>query len=90
MDLHRLGNQLADPFSNMAAAGGDRPAVDLDESTLNMTDGPRPRRHDDYDEASDVAEDDDVESTTSNHIAGDTKDQGTVEDEKELPPYACA
>ena len=90
MDLRRFETQLADPVSTMAAAGGDRTAVDLDGSTLNITGGPRPRRHDDYDEASDLAEDDDVESTTSAPIGGDAKDQGKVEEEKELPPYACA
>lgn len=90
MDLPRMGNQLADPVSTMPAAGGDRTAVDLDESTLNMTGGPRPRRHDDDEEGSDAAEDDDVESTTSAHLAEGAKGEGNMEEEKELPQHACA
>lgn len=90
MDLPRFGNQLADPVSTMSATGGDRTVVDLDESTLNMTGGPRPRRHDDDDEGSDAVEYDDAESTASAPIADGAKGEGHMEEEKELPPHACA
>lgn len=89
MDLPRLGNQLADPVSTMPATGDDRAAADLDESNIYMG-GPSPRRHDDDDEGSDIAEDDDAESTASVPIAGGAKAQGKSEEEKELPQHACA
>lgn len=71
-------------------AGDDRATTDLEESTLNMSGAPRPRRHDDDDEGSDILGDDDAESTTSAHLGENTKGQGKVEEEKELPPHACA
>lgn len=89
MDFPRYGNQLADSSLNLGAPGDDRAAADLDESALNVS-GPRPRRHDDDDEGSELAEDDDLESTNSAPIAGNAKGQGKVEEEKELPPHACA
>lgn len=92
MDLTNLGTTIGEvaPAPAMPAIGDDKTPVDLDESTLNMKGGARPRRHDDDDEGSDMAEDDDAESTASAPIAGDAKGQGTVEEEKELPPHACA
>lgn len=71
----------------MAATGDEYPA-ELDESTLDMAGGPRPRRHDDDEEGSD--RDDDLESTTSAPVAGNSKAPGHLEEEKELPPHACA
>lgn len=90
MDVSQLENQLAGPASTLTAIGDNRAAVDLDESTHNMTGGPRPRQHDDDDEGSDIGEDDDLESTNSAPVAGSAKGQGKVEEEKELPPHACA
>lgn len=86
----RTEDHLTDPVSTLAATGDDRAAVDLDESTLNMTGGPRPRRHDDDDEGSDFGDDDDIESTNSAPLTGNAKGQSKVEEEKELPPHACA
>lgn len=73
----------------MAAATDDVTTGELEEAPLNMSGGPRPRRHDDDDEGSDNG-DDDAESTTSAPVAGDAKTQGNAEEEKELPPHACA
>ncbi|PLB36416.1 putative regulator of nonsense transcripts [Aspergillus candidus] len=61
----------------MAAIGDER--TELDDATFNMNRGPRPRRHDDDDEG-----------TASASIARRSKAQGDVEEEKELPPHACA
>ncbi|PKY08859.1 putative regulator of nonsense transcripts [Aspergillus campestris IBT 28561] len=61
----------------MAAIGDER--TELDEATFNMNRGPRPRRHDDDDEG-----------TASASLARRSKAQGDVEEEKELPPHACA
>ncbi|KAH8426216.1 putative regulator of nonsense transcripts [Aspergillus melleus] len=73
----------------MAAINDDVTTADLEETTLSMSGGPRPRRHDDDDEGSDNG-DDDAESTTSAQVAGDAKTPGNVDEEKELPPHACA
>jgi regulator of nonsense transcripts 1 len=74
----------------MAAIGDGRAPADLDETTLNMTGGPRPRRHDDEDDGSDNFGDDDVDSVTSAAVTGRRQNEGNYEEEKELPPHACA
>jgi regulator of nonsense transcripts 1 len=66
------------------AATGDEYTGEFDESVLG-----RPRRHDDDDDGSENG-DDDLESTTSAPAAGNMKNQGNLEEEKELPPHACA
>jgi hypothetical protein len=65
----------------MAALSDDLRELD------DITSGLRPRRHDDDDDGSD---NDDLESTTSAPVAGNTEHQGHAEEEKELPPHACA
>ena len=76
-------NQLASD-SYIGAVVDERTAADLDD--INLTH--RPRRHDDDDEGSDG--DDDAESTTSAQAAENPKSPGAIEEEKELPPHACA
>ena len=71
--------------SYIGAIVDDRNGADLDD--INLTH--RPRRHDDDDEGSDAG-DDDVESTTSAQAAENPKSPGALEEEKELPPHACA
>ena len=81
------------PISNkdpVATAFDNFSTLDPDESVLGLTGGLRPRRHDDEDEGSDIVEEDDLESTASAPTGGDLKKQSKVEDEKELPPHACA
>ncbi|THC93819.1 hypothetical protein EYZ11_006708 [Aspergillus tanneri] len=73
----------------MATTNDGMTPADFDETTFDLTGGHRPRRHDDDDEGSDNG-DDDVESTTSAPVAGNTKTQGDADEEKELPPHACA
>jgi regulator of nonsense transcripts 1 len=82
-----MGNHLV---SNSAAAinAVDGPSTaDPDESVLNLAKGPRRRRHDD--EGSDGLEEDDLESLASMQVDG-AKGPSQVEEEKELPPHACA
>lgn len=74
----------------MAAISDGRAPADLDETTLDMTGGPRPRRHDDDDDGSDNFGDDDVDSVTSAAVTGRRQNEGNLEEEKELPPHACA
>lgn len=74
----------------MATATDNASTLDPDESVLGMAGGPRPRKHDDEDEGSDIAEEDDSESVTSAQVGEHVKNQDKVEEEKELPPHACA
>ncbi|RDH38596.1 RNA helicase-domain-containing protein [Aspergillus welwitschiae] len=67
----------------MAALVDDRIPPEMDDAASQF----RPRRHDDDDDASG---DDDVESTTSAQAADNKNHQGHFEEEKELPPHACA
>lgn len=71
------------PYLIMAALGDDRIPPEMDDAASQF----RPRRHDDDDDASG---DDDVESTTSAQAADNKNHQGHFEEEKELPPHACA
>lgn len=79
----RPENHLASD-SYIGAVVDERNGADLDD--INLTH--RPRRHDDDDEGSDG--DDDAESTTSAQAAENPKSPGAIEEEKELPPHACA
>ena len=81
----RLENHLASD-SYIGARVDERTAADLDD--INLTH--RPRRHDDDDDEGSDAGDDDVESTTSAQAAENPKSPGAIEEEKELPPHACA
>lgn len=76
--------------SNSAAAinaNDDISTLDPDESILSLAKGPRRRQHDDDD--SEAGEDDDAESLSSMAVDGH-KRAGLPEEEKELPPHACA
>lgn len=76
--------------SNSAAAinaTDDASTADPDESVLNLAKAPRRRQHDD--DVSECLEDDDLESLASMQVDGG-KGPVKVEEEKELPPHACA
>lgn len=93
-----LGNHLISDSASAINAGDDLSAIDPDESLLdgeygrgNLTGGPRRRRHDDEDEGTDVYDEDDAESTLSVAAEGQKAIQDVKpEEEKELPPHACA
>ena len=96
-----LGNHLISDSASTINAGDDLSTIDPDESILdreygkgNLSGGPRRRRHDDDDEgteALDDDEDDDVESMVSMPVDGlNGKPLLRPEEEKELPPHACA
>ena len=76
--------------SNSAAAinaNDDVSTMDPDESILSLAKGPRRRQHDEDD--SEGVEDDETESLASAAVDG-KKPTDQVEEEKELPPHACA
>ncbi|KAL2220776.1 hypothetical protein M432DRAFT_239572 [Thermoascus aurantiacus ATCC 26904] len=83
--FNHMGNHLVSDSG--PTAGDDTSTVDPDENILNMT---RRRRHDDEDDGSEVLDDDDLESTASAPAGGNAKGQKKAEEEKELPPHACA
>lgn len=75
--------------SNSAAAinaSDDISTMDPDESILSLAKGPRRRQHDD--EESEAFEDD-LESLATDAVDGQ-KQVAKAEEEKELPPHACA
>lgn len=75
------GPALGDDSSVMA---------ELDDNNANALGRARPRRHDDEDEGSEFFEDDDLESTVGGPANGNARGHGNAEEEKELPPHACA
>ena len=93
-----LGNHLISDSAPTINAGDDLSTIDADESILdreygrgNLTGGPRRRRHDDEDDGTDAFEDDDLESMASLAVDGANGKQAVrAEEEKELPPHACA
>lgn len=93
-----LGNHLISDSASTINAGDDLSTIDPDESILdqeygrgNLTGGPRRRRHDDEDEGTEVFDDDDTESIVSMPVDGaNGKPAARAEEEKELPPHACA
>ena len=93
-----LGNHLISDSAAAINAGDDLSTIDPDESILdreygrgNLTGGPRRRRHDDEDEGTEVFDDDDTESMVSMPVDGvNGKAIARPEEEKELPPHACA
>ena len=92
-----LGNHLISDSAPTINAGDDLSTIDPDETILdreygrgNLSGGPRRRRHDDEDEGTEV-DDDDTESMVSVPVDGvNGKQELGPEEEKELPPHACA
>jgi regulator of nonsense transcripts 1 len=82
-----MGNHLVSNSAAAINASDDISTVDPDESILSLAKGPRRRRHDD--EESEGMEDDDMESLASVQVNGQKQDIQPEED-KELPPHACA
>lgn len=82
-----IGNHLVSNSASAINASDDISSVDPDESVLSLAKGPRRRQHDD--EGSDDIEEDDLESLASHAIDGQ-KQAAKAEEEKELPPHACA
>jgi len=82
-----MGNHLVSNSAAAINASDDISSVDPDESILSLAKGPRRRRHDD--EESEGLEDDDLESLASAQVNGQTQ-PAEPEEEKELPPHACA
>lgn len=92
-----LGNHLISDSAPTINAGDDLSTIDPDESILdneygpgNLSGGPRRRRHDDEDDGTETLDDDDTESMISMPTDGNGKPGMRVEEEKELPPHACA
>lgn len=93
-----LGNHLISDSASTINAGDDLSTIDADENILdreygrgNLSGGPRRRRHDDEDEATELFDDDDTESLASVPVDGiNGKIIPRAEEEKELPPHACA
>ena len=92
-----LGNHLISDSASTINAGDDLSAIDPDESVLdreygrgNLNGGPRRRRHDDEDDGTDCFDDDDTESMISMPVNGANGPMGTRDEERELPPHACA
>jgi regulator of nonsense transcripts 1 len=86
----RMGNHLVSDSAPRINAGDDVETVDGDESLLNEG-GSRRRRHDDEDEESDGYDDDDLESMASVPVHGAGELPAVkADEEKELPPHACA
>lgn len=93
-----LGNHLISDSASTINAGDDLSTIDPDESILdreygrgNLTGGPRRRQHDDEDEGTEAFDDDDMESMVSMPVDGINGKAGLrAEEEKELPPHACA
>ena len=93
-----LGNHLISDSASTINAGDDLSTIDPDESILdreygkgNLSGGPRRRRHDDEDEGTEAFDDDDTESMVSVPVDGvNGKPVMRQEEEKELPPHACA
>jgi regulator of nonsense transcripts 1 len=84
--FRNMGNHLVSNSAAAINAIDDVSTVDPDESILSLAKGPRRRQHDD--DESESVEEDDLESLAS---AADGKKQiAKAEEEKELPPHACA
>lgn len=82
-----MGNHLVSNSAAAINASDDISTVDPDESILSLAKGPRRRQHDD--DESEFLGEDDTESLVSHQVDGANK-APKPEDEKELPPYACA
>lgn len=92
-----FGNHLISDSASTINAGDDLSTIDPDESILdseygkgNLSGGPKRRRHDD-EETEAFEEDDDAESMISMPVDGANGTRpAKPEEEKELPPHACA
>lgn len=84
-----MGNHLVSDSASTINADDGLSSLDPDESILSMAGGARRRRHDDEDDGSDGLDDDDMESLASVPVGGHFQKQ-KFEEEKELPPHACA
>lgn len=82
-----LGNNLVSDSTAIINATDNMSTADADESLLSLAGGPRRRKHDD--DESEGLDDDDMESMASVPVNG-AKPPAKVEEEKELPPHACA
>ena len=82
-----IGNHLVSNSAAAINASDDTSTVDPDESILSLAKGPRRRQHDE--DGSDGAEEDDLESLASHQVDRQVQ-QVKAEEEKELPPHACA
>lgn len=83
-----MENHIISDSSPLINANDDMSTMDPEDSILSMAG--RPRRHDDEDDGSEGLEDDDAESLTSVPAGERRKGHHKVEEEKELPPHACA
>jgi regulator of nonsense transcripts 1 len=81
-----VGNHMVSNSAAAINASDDVSTMDPDESVLSLAKGPRRRQHDD--EESEGLEDD-LESLATDAIDGQ-KQVVKAEEEKELPPHACA
>lgn len=96
--FNSINNSIVSDSGPTINAGDDLSTIDPDENILdgeygrgNLTGGPRRRRHDDEDDGTEAFDDDDTESMLSMPLAGvDGKAGMRPEEEKELPPHACA
>lgn len=84
-----IGNHMVSDSASTINADDGYSTVDPDESLLSLAGGARRRRHDDEDDGSDTFDDDEVESLASVPVGGRLQKQ-KFEEEKELPPHACA
>ncbi len=82
-----MGNHLVSNSAAAINASDDISTIDPDESVLSLAKGPRRRRHDD--EESEGLDEDDMESLASAQVNGQAQPI-KPEEEKELPPHACA
>lgn len=82
-----MGNHLVSNSAAAINASDDISTVDPDESILSLAKGPRRRQHDD--DESEFLGEDDTESLASHQIDG-ANQPPKPEEEKELPPHACA
>jgi regulator of nonsense transcripts 1 len=85
-----LGNHSISNSGRTLSIEDDASALDPDESVVGTPAAAYRRRHDDEDDGSDGLDDDDLESLASVPVGGNLKKQKKVEEEKELPPHACA
>ena len=96
--FNSINNSIVSDSGPTINAGDDLSTIDPDENILdgeygrgNLTGGPRRRRHDDEDEGTEAFDDDDTESMVSMPVDGANAKAGLrAEEEKELPPHACA
>ena len=94
--FRNFGNHKVSDSASTINAGDDLSTIDADESVLdseygkgNFSGGPRRRRHDD--EETEAFDDDDMESMMSVPVNGTNGGRPAKPDEdKELPPHACA